>query len=240
MFRKCEQVGSRNDCPHSRSIDDVVEGTCVCTDCGLVLSQLYFDNYQFENEKSDFYEILLFLKDVCGNACMPENIVCYAHTYFQKLKKDTYIKEKKFNDKILASYALYETLSRHKIPYTANEIEYFTGTPCKMLWKVENCLHFTEMLNNPQDFVDRYCSSLELDFYSTKIIKGIVGNMYGLGDIRPSSVVAAVIYLYCKELGFPMSMKTVCEACFVSTGNMYKIIRRLPEHIANEISLLYT
>jgi len=171
---------------------------------------------------------------------MPDNIISYTHSYFKSLKNDSHVKEKKFADKTIASYALYETLSRHKLPYTANEIEYFTGTPCKMLWKVENCLHFSEMLNNPQDFVDRYCSSLDLDFYKTKIIKGIVGNMYGLGDIRPSCVVAAVIYLYCKELGLQMPMKTVCEACFVSTGNMYKIIRRLPQNIANQISLLYT
>jgi transcription initiation factor TFIIIB Brf1 subunit/transcription initiation factor TFIIB len=240
MFKNSKPAGSGNDCSHPRSIDDPTEGTCVCIDCGLVLDQLYFENYNFQNERHDFSEIFLFIKDVCGNACLPDNIISYTHTYFKKLKSDSYINERKFSDKTIASYALYETLSRHKLPYTANEIEYFTGTACKLLWKVEDCLHFTEMLNNPQDFVDRYCSSLDIDFYNSKIIKGIVGNMYGLGDIRPSCVVAAVIYLYCKEIKLQMSMKAVCEACFVSTGNMYKIIRRLPDNIANQISLLYT
>jgi transcription initiation factor TFIIIB Brf1 subunit/transcription initiation factor TFIIB len=215
----------------------------VCTDCGLVLDQLYLPSYI---SPSDIYcaeqdKIFIFLKDVCGNAFIANNIIYYSYNYYTKLKKDPSVIEKKFKDSIVASYALYETLCRHGNAFTAKEIAYFTGTPCNYLWKVENCLHVTETLNNPQDFVDRYCAMLTIDFYTSKIIKGIVGNMYGLGDIRPACVVAAVIYLYCcKEKNMQLTMKEICEVCDVSSGNIFKICKRLFPTYRNKISLLYT
>jgi transcription initiation factor TFIIIB Brf1 subunit/transcription initiation factor TFIIB len=240
MRKSDRKVIGRNECSHSNVVDDEREGTCVCTECGLVLEQLYFPCYTSDIDDIDRCKTFLFLRDVCSNAFISENIIYYSYTYFKHLKKDQSIISKKFADIAIASFALYETLSRHKNAYTAKEIAYYTGTPCTTLWKIENCLHVTEMLNNPQDFVERYCSSLEIDFYPTKIIKGITGNMYGLGDIRPSCVVAAVIYLYCKEIDEAISMKKICEVCDVSTGNIYKIINRLDKMYKDNISLLYT
>jgi transcription initiation factor TFIIIB Brf1 subunit/transcription initiation factor TFIIB len=234
----------RNECDHSNSIDDEREGTNVCIDCGLVLDQLYFPSRSAVLNEHDYSapdKIFLFLKDVCGNAFIADNIIYYAYNYFNHLKKDMSIIDKKFKDTVIASYALYETLCRHGNAFTAKEIAYYTGTPCNYLWKVENCLHMSEMLHNPQDFVERYCAILKIDFYTTKIIKGIAGNMYALGDIRPSCVVSAVIYLYCvKEIKMKLTMKDICEVCDVSTGNIYKICNRLLPMYRNKISLLYT
>jgi transcription initiation factor TFIIIB Brf1 subunit/transcription initiation factor TFIIB len=216
------------------------EGECVCTGCGLVLERLYKQSDVATAGKlnDEHAKIISFLKDICSNACMPEAVTIWTMNYYYQLLKEKALKN--FKKIELASYALYEILSRNKIPRTAKEIEYFTGTQIQILWKIENCLHFSETLNNPQDFVDRYCSLLNIPFYNIRIIKGIVGNMYGMGDIRPNCVVAAVIYLYYKEINEKMSMQTVCEVCCVSTGNMYKIIRNLRKDFVEKISLFYS
>jgi len=191
--------------------------------------------------ETEFYKTYLFLKDICANGFMPNYLVSYAFSYFKKLRNDAAIKRRKFKDDAVAAFALYETMSRHEIPRTVNEIEYVTGVPSNQLFSIEGCLHFSDTLNNPQDFVERYCSQLaNITYFDIKIIKGIVGNMYGMGDVRPNTIVAAIIYLYCKEVDLKQSIKTICEVCGVSSYNVYKIVRNLRSDFSHQISLLYT
>jgi len=210
--------------------------------CGLVLEQLLLHpvGKREKYDIVDFRNVFLFLQDVCANACLPDSIASYAFSYFKTLKKEEKIKQHKYKDNAIATYALYETLSRHEIPRTCNEIEYFTGIPSAIIFNIEGCLYFSDTLNNPQDFVERYCYSLSISYFHIKIIKGIAGNMYGMGDIRPNTVVAAIVYLYCKEANIKQNMKTICEICSVSSGNVYKLIRSLRSDFSRKISLLYT
>jgi transcription initiation factor TFIIIB Brf1 subunit/transcription initiation factor TFIIB len=248
MKKSSTKSSSFDACPHSTTIDDDKEGTCVCTQCGLVLEQLYMLNCEHlgdgrsieENIYFDVYNIYIFLKDACENASISYNMISYSISYFKLLKKDETIKEKKFSDVAIASYALYETLCRHHIPRTAQEIEYFTNIPCSIFWKIEACLEFTETLHNPQDYVERYCALLNMTYYETRMIRGIVGNLYGMGDIKPSCLIACVIYLYCKEIGKKMTRKNICEVCFVSTGNITKLTKKLRIDFVQQISLLYS
>jgi transcription initiation factor TFIIIB Brf1 subunit/transcription initiation factor TFIIB len=252
MQDSINQPVSSNECAHSQTVDDDQEGTTVCLNCCRVLDQLYFCNYEIGNgngidlyTSKDFCDSFIFLKDVCANSMIPYNMVSYAHDYFKVLKNNHLISGKNFSNKVIASYALYETLSNHSISRSAREIELITGTKCASLWKVENCLNLEEIIGNPEDFVERYCTALDIDFFKMKIIKGIVSNMsqfndvWGFGGIRPDSIVAAVIYLYCKEINFKISMKSVCQVCSVSYGNIYKIVNRLPSKISKNISSLY-
>ena len=229
---------SYSQCLHSKTVDDDIEGSCVCLECGLVLEPLFLHNFIPAKCSLDFCEIRAFLTDVCANAAMPEYIISYTYQYFKSLSNDYAIKEKKFNKKAIAAYALYETLCRHKIPRTIAEIEYFTGVTSNVIWNIETSLTISETLSYPQDFVERFCTLLKIKFCHTKIIKRIVGNMSGMGNIRPKCVVAAVIYMYCKQKNLKMSMKKICEVCFVSTGNMYKIIKNLRVDFMKNVSTI--
>jgi transcription initiation factor TFIIIB Brf1 subunit/transcription initiation factor TFIIB len=64
--------------------------------------------------------------------------------------------------------------------------------------------------------------------------------MYGLGNVRPQTVVALVIYLFCKEKEINMTIKQICEVCFASATNIYKLARNVKEPYRNKITLLYT
>jgi transcription initiation factor TFIIIB Brf1 subunit/transcription initiation factor TFIIB len=232
MSRRSNFNISRTACSHSDTIDDDREGTCVCTQCGLVLEQLFQQQQSFAvKDKIDFSNVFCFMKDVCANASIPNCLISYAFDYFKLLKSDMVLKGKRFKDEWLASYALYETLSRHKIPRTVNEMEYFTGVPMQTFWNIESCLSFNDTLNDSQDFVARFCTLLNISYLNAKCIESIVGKMKDVGEIRSSSIVAGVIYLYCRETACKINLKTICEVCAVSTGNMYKIIQKIEKEV---------
>jgi transcription initiation factor TFIIIB Brf1 subunit/transcription initiation factor TFIIB len=231
---------SSNQCPHKETIEDDREGYEVCTQCGLVLQQL-FGNVSRLIEEEKNVSVYNFLLDTCANAHIPSFIVDYANSYFNKIcavvKKD---KRRKNTDLAIAAYCLYESLSRHQIPRTAQEIEQYTNIETSTLWAIESALNIKYTLDHPLDFVDRFCALLELPFYHAKIIKGIVGNMFGLGNIRPQCVVGVVIFLYCKEQKIRLSIKNISETCGVSSTNIYKIVKNIKKPFADNISLLYT
>ena len=220
----------------------------MCLLCGLVLEVIYQNAWRrggggrkasFTNDSAS-EPMLHFLLDVAAHAEIPQCIVQQAFSYFKKIKMQLEKQVPKFTDSVLASYSLYETLSRNSVSRSVQEIEFFTNCKLAKLWAVESALNLKETLNHPLDYVERFCALLEIEFHQMKIIRGIVGNMYGLGAIRPQCVVAVVIYLYCKEIKRKMSLVRLCEVCDVSSTNMYAIIRRMKKMYSGKISLLYT
>ena len=159
------------------------------------------------------------------------------HLASKKLEKRYPPKEKSIIRRV-ASYALYETLSRHNVPRTASEIQYFTGCDTSLLFKIESSLHLTETLNKPQDFVSRFCSILNLRFRDERRIKSIVENMFGMASIRPHCIVAVAIFLYCKEKNIDCPLKRICETCDVTSTNIYSVIRKMKTLYVNKITLL--
>ena len=235
-------------CLHQQTVDDDREGHSVCLLCGLVLEQLYQQQDRRETliqtspEKMREEEdpVCKFLLDVAAHAEIPKSVISYAMSYLKKIQYQLMWHEPRFSDKTLASYALYETLSRNSISRTAEEIAFFTQCKLTKLWAVESALNLKDTLNHPLDYVERFCTLLDLEFQEMKTIRGIVGNMFGWGGIRPQCVVAVVIYLYCKELNKKLSLVKICEMCDVSSTNIYAIIRKMKKPYVEKISLLYT
>lgn len=232
-----------NDCAHRQTIDDDREGNSVCLECGLVLEPIYQPLWQEAADLSIVERndpIRTFLLDVAAHAEIPQSIVEYSMSYYNKIKRQLQNHQPKFSEQVLASYALYETLSRNNISRSVQEIEFFTSCKATKLWSVESALNLKETLNHPLDYVERFCNALEIKYQDVKIIKGIVGNMFGLGGIRPQCVVAVVIYLYHKETKNKLPLLKICEICNVSSTNIYAIIRRMKKQYAGKITLLYT
>jgi len=231
-------------CPHSKTIDDDREGQCVCIQCGLVLESIF---QAPKNEDLPLYDhqqniINSFLRDVGAHAEIPLSILQYAESYFQEIK-NSLREKKKFKDKELASYALYETLHRHKIPRPLPEITYFCDINPTKLFAIETALNIRgeDEPSHPIDYSDRLCNLLGLSFCDSKFIKGIVFNTHllSLGSRRPQSVVALVVYLYCQQNEINMSLIHICEICSVSSTNIYKLARNLQEPYKSKIMLLY-
>ena len=242
MSERDPGIDEAHACPHSKTIDDDREGQCVCLQCGKVLDQIFQaqsnEGVPFHDEENNA-NINSFLLDVGAHAEIPLSILKYAECYFQVIKKQLQEK-KKFKDKELASYALYETLHRHKIPRPMPEITYFCDVNPVKLFAIETALNIKETLCHPLEYSDRFCTLLGLSFWDSKIIKGIVFNMFGFGNVRPQSVVAVVVYLYCKEKEINIPLSQICETCSVSSTNIYKLARKVGEPYNSKITLMYT
>lgn len=76
-----------------------------------------------------------------------------------------------------------------------------------------------------EDFVERFCTLLSIDFFHVSQIKTVLLNVTALGNIRPHCLAASVIYLYCKRHNLGPDMKTVCRFCGTSCVNVYKIVK---------------
>ena len=124
-----QQNISEDACPHSSSVDNYSDGDCVCTDCGLVLSQIYLPSVSHLPARGKkINEMQEFIRDVGENACMPSNVLTYAGNYYEKIQSNLV---PRFGKKTVAAYALYESLNKFEIPRMAEEIQYYTGVKVK-------------------------------------------------------------------------------------------------------------
>lgn len=223
-------------CDHVNCWEDTHEGIFVCIDCGLVIEdRLQLNNYEqcIPARKSD---IETFLTDICHNANLPSGIIPYTLWYLKSVKSRD--DKKMFNEKQLAIFALYESLNRHDIPRTPQELEYYSGIKYTMLWKIENTLMLKTTLAKSENWIEKFCILLEIDFKHVYTLKNIVRNMFGFGGVQPQSLAALVIHLYCKEQHIPITLKKICEFCVVSTSAIAKLKKKMHTKFLNNISLL--
>ena len=186
------------------------------------------------------HSVETFLYDVCDKGNIPLSIIQYTLWYVKQIKTQLKIAQKKFKDTEIVIYALYESLNRHNLPRTPQELQVYSGILPARLWSIENCLQLKTTPCRAIDMIERYCVILNLDFSDIVTMKGIIKNMFGLGHIHPQCLISVVIYLYCKEAKKDISVRKICQTCGVSTSNMYKILQKITPRFKAKISLLYT
>jgi transcription initiation factor TFIIIB Brf1 subunit/transcription initiation factor TFIIB len=179
-----------------------------------------------------------FFRDLGANAHICESVTNDAATYYDKIKAHLNERRPKFNDTVLAAYAIYETLSRHQVPRSVQEIEYLTGSKPGKMFAVESALKLSDTLNCPLDFIGRFCSLLELKFTDETIIREIAKNTVRLrlSNVRPQCAVAVIIQLYCKEKKYKITLKKICEICGVSPTNVHNLIRKMDKTYVDKIT----
>lgn len=242
-------TSNEEKCAHRNKIDDEATADEICYDCGLVLGRILTSSWS-ENEvfhKREESDVFNFIQDVCHNGHFSSDIADRAYSTYKKTKKKIKTRKIKVTNRAMAAFAIYKVMEKLDIPRTFDEIEAITGVPQNKIWKVASLSlelstkeeTSTEKPSHPTNYVERYCSALNIDYYECKIIKIIVGNMFGFGSYKPSSLVAAVIRLYSLEKKKPLSLKQIAEVCGISSANVHRIIRQLDPKYRNKISLLY-
>lgn len=243
-------TSNETECTHQRKIDDEHTADEICIDCGLVLGRIFTSTSSPHEvlKKAIDGEIYKFIEDVCHNGCYSLNIIDFAFKKFKKLKEKLKNIKKKINNRTLAAFAIYEVMEKLEIPRTFEEIGAITGIPVRKIWDVSSLSIKTstkeenanQKPSDPIDYVERYCTILNIDYWERKIIRNIVGNMFGFGSYKPSSLVAAVIRLYCIEKGKKLPLKTIADVCGICPANVHRIMRQLDSKYRKKITLLYS
>lgn len=167
-----------------------------------------------------------FIKDVGENACLLSNVICYATSYYDKLRGSAPLNLK---DKALAAFAIYESLNVFETPRMAGEISFFTGISERDIWNVESNLTLQTEAKDPKKYVLRFCNLLQLSFTEQNCVRDSVEviQQLPLGNLRCNCLVAVVINLYCKANAKKISLKKICETCDISATSVHRIIRQL-------------
>jgi transcription initiation factor TFIIIB Brf1 subunit/transcription initiation factor TFIIB len=239
MYSRSAASVPNDACNHTKTINDDREGELICLDCGLVLEKIFENDSVLvvtQMEQTNL-KIREFILDVCENACIQKNIAHGAFDYFTKISKKVAVS--KFKDVHLASYAIYEMLNRFSSPRTAEEIEFYTGTPVNKLWVIQSHLNFTQTLNNPKDYIERFCSLLDLEFSHLKRVTTIVSELSkNVGCVKSNCLIAAAIRLYCNECKIPRTLKLICNICSISPASVHRLVRCLDDSCIARIALL--
>lgn len=82
------------------------------------------------------------------------------------------------------------------------------------------------------DFINRFCNKLKLEEEDMENIKKIANNVKKINlisEVRPDSIAAGSILLYCKQKKLPINKKDISEVCKISEVTINKCCKRLEE-----------
>ena len=82
------------------------------------------------------------------------------------------------------------------------------------------------------DFISRFCNKLKLDETDMNNIKKIANNVKKINlisEVRPDSIAAGSILLYCKLNNLVINKKDISEVCKISEVTINKCCKRLEE-----------
>ena len=221
---------STNECGHCNIIDNF-EDESVCTDCGLVLLSQTFSaaSWTLAKTYSSSNSVHEYIRDVGENACIAESIILFATHYYDQIRITL---ERKFRDKPIAAYALYESLNKFEVPRLAEEIAFYSGVTLQKLWEIETSLILETPLNDPKHYVHRYCTMLNFSYVDQMSVRDVVERVQTdlpLGNLRCNCLVAVIIYLHCKETKKKITLRKICETCSISATSVHRVVRQLNE-----------
>ena len=100
----------------------------------------------------------------------------------------------------------------------------------------------TAAILDPSELVGKCCQDLGISYKHSLVIAEIVSSEQlreWVGEIRSSSLLAIVLYLFAKERSLNVSLEKIQEACDnVSSTSVFRGIKKLPGHLKTNISLL--
>ena len=193
-----------------------VEGTHVCTKCGLVKDMLCFYN---AIPKAESRPSNMFLLELCNRAEIDESTQISAEHYFQIWVKN----HSTLSKRILSACAIYLACKKHNVPRSIKEISVISGVDGKHLGKYEQLLSDKCYATNAADYVNRFGCKIGLNFSEIKTVIENISLSTSTKSFNPITVSVAHIYKVLsldneklKELenvsGVPISsIKRICK-----------------------------
>lgn len=206
--------------------NDYRGGFAVCTNCGQVLDALY-DYSDGVIWETDFNYVQYNFECMCYDHNLPLIVASEAFDRWNHHFPD--LKANHFYYNAAKAFAFYEALLNLNIPYSLKEVGLMFGVNAKKIRKVEKTLAKYETLPLlPQDYVERFCIKLDIQFEHMKKIKKITKNVCNrfryTKYLKPQGIVAVVLYYYAKCYGLDITLPDICIACDVSVSNTKRLL----------------
>jgi len=197
-------------CTHINQITDEREGTIVCTDCGLVLTDKIFA--ESKTIDTTYSELHFKIKDILDKLYLPE---CFISDIIKKYLNSP---QKKF----LLEYYVYLSLNEAGFPISIKDISNVSGIPDSKIYSLQDgnqtiCLE-------PEKILEKYCKNLEIDYKTYSLIKNELPKDIKTGH-NPLTVIGSTIYKYSKKNKLKLSMKKIAEVVNISTVSIQRYIK---------------
>ena len=206
-----------NFCKHINIISDEHEGSIICIDCGLVISDnLYVENcFKFQASDvtcNDIEEIKELLERLNFSTF-------FALDIYKNVQKGLELKKVK---KYLIPFTVYQTLNEMGYPISIKDIVSVSGISENYIYDMQN--NEDSIILNHMLLLEKYCTLLGFDFKTYSVIKELLPNL-NTGH-NPLTVIASTIYKYCKENKLKYSMKYIASIVGISSVSIQRFLKR--------------
>ena len=196
---------------HTNKVTDEREGQIVCVDCGLVLTDKIFLEYnQFSNDEHN--NLSNKVKDILEKLNLP---YCFVSDIVRKYLS---LQHKKF----LLEYVVYLTLHESGFPISIKDISSVTGISHSRIYDLQE--NDQSICLRPQDLLEKYCTLLQLDYKTYSLIKKELIPEIQTGH-NPLTVIAATIYTFSKKNKLKLSMKQIANVVKISSVSIQRYIK---------------
>ena len=194
---------------------DEREGTVVCIDCGLVLSQYYVSQANTNFCGGNF--MVEEIKEVLERLNLPQ---FFSEDIFNKIKLS---KKENTKKKSLVPYFVYKTLNELGFPVSIKDISAVSGVSENDIYNMQESEQ--SLILSPVSLLEKYCKLLGLnDFKTYSLIKETLPTT-DTGH-NPLTVIASTIYKYCKKTGLKYSMKQIASTVGISSVSIQRYIKK--------------
>lgn len=211
-----------NSCNHYNVLEDLHEGTNVCTDCGFVVEDVIFGNPPPISAPTPLSTDTTYLqvKNVIENIFETFNI------------------PKKYLSEIINKYLLYNLKSINYIKICkeiyASNVKHVMGVSLKQLQQYCNTkFNFTSVKNlknssvlvvKPSDILNKMCLSMNINSNSilSELNSNKMQNLLRNNHFNPKTIIAGLIYQYSKENKKGFTMKYISKYADVSVMSIQR------------------
>ena len=205
-------------CTRTSSIVEL-DGCYVCTYCGMVQDTPCFEyEFEFRDDKVSLKNSLL--SEFCHRLAV-DNLT---QADSELLYNNSVRKNPNIQKLILLTCSLYIACKRNNCPRTMKEISAVSGVDVKHIGQYEHLVCTRYYPTKPSDYVDRFCSKLDLSYKQIQKVNQELLKVSKCTD-NPINLCAAVIYKTMQHIG--IDIKQLEDI----TGIPSSTIKRLSKNI---------
>jgi transcription initiation factor TFIIB len=174
----------------------------------------YKNNQSSSSIKKNLFYGIKEIKRICSIFQTPEYIIDETTLIFKKGLEKGVVKAMNLDKTVLA--CIYHVLKSNGITRSLREFEEICDCNRFEIAKAHSCLckkiKLKPCVTNPEEFVPRFCSKLNLkNSVTVRALRIINKNKTKIVGKSPLGVAAAAIYLACKEQKEHITQKSICK-----------------------------
>lgn len=209
-------------CDHDITIETYPECDIVCVTCASVIDKVYSSPTEITPGLDLDNAIGELMTDVAYNMHLPLNCINPSKHAFQKHRAN--VELKKYKNKELACFAVYNELIEQEIPTHLEDICRHFDTTTSRIWNIQKDIDTYADLE-PCLLIPRIISELKIPYFLREEITHIVKQLELISTAKPETIAACAVYIVTKKHNY-IPISSICQQCHISISSVLSLYRR--------------